>query len=248
MNWLTVLNNKGQDVKIAWKAGDQNRTIQDLVNLGRFQPVGNKIELEVPNVVMSYWGGNVGKVGQWWVAWNKSRQAIASKGFMVPEYGMGKQGWYKFKTRFDLDVHVPMKADQFFNLMKQAADQKMLYGLYIWGHGVYAINEKTKEKAAVGFNMDGGLVNAIMGFLVTTKGPGPYDFLYSRLNPKMDGMTYRLGMGLFFFCGGGAGKAYLSSNPIFYGVPDILVPFGKLNPLTWLNSEVETILKDQFKE
>jgi hypothetical protein len=72
----------------------------------------------IPNVVVCYWAGNVGGLGQSWVDWDDSVTYLKALGFDVAEY-----------------THEQGSFDALQSILETSAEAKQLHGLYFWGHG-----------------------------------------------------------------------------------------------------------------
>lgn len=81
---------------------------------------GNKLYIGrtylVPNVVIAYWSGDMGKIGRWWINWNKNIDSLKSAGFRVQEY--------RYPSRFSYQ-----------QLLEYYSKKAILQGTYFWGHG-----------------------------------------------------------------------------------------------------------------
>ena len=82
------------------------------------QPITQCSEFRIPNTVMAYFGGNVGGVGRWWVAWSFSVNYLQERGFNVPNFH-----------------HTPGDSGRLEDELVKFGGAKKLHGLYFWGHG-----------------------------------------------------------------------------------------------------------------
>lgn len=154
---------------------------------------------------------------------------------------MGEVGLKRLPD-FAVKTHTPVKANLFVNTLRQATDERMLHGQYFWGHGV-----QNQNNVYVGFDLDGRSGSELLSKL-TIQDSKDYLAQYSTPIYPKEGMRYKLGMGLFFVCGGETGYTILSSCAVKYGVSDTLIPWGKFNPGNWMTNQIDYILAKQFDQ
>ncbi len=124
-------SNTGGSRQIYIKESDQDtlKTLSDLSGLDydevdkwAIYEIGGKTNpcvVSVPNVVIVYWAGDMGRMGKWWVDWNDNISNYKSKGYSVEEYN-GSSG---------------APSGHYQNLLHSRGKSAALYGTYFWGHG-----------------------------------------------------------------------------------------------------------------
>ncbi len=80
---LTAAQNKA----IADKLADPNNTVQAVF--------GTQAKFWIPNVVVSYWGGEFSATGRYWVRWNADQIALIKKGYYVQYFGFETRHCFK---------------------------------------------------------------------------------------------------------------------------------------------------------
>jgi hypothetical protein len=76
-------------------------------------------EYSVPNVVIAYWAGDMGKFGKWWVDWNSNINNYKNQGYLVDERN-GSSG---------------TSSRDYQDSLHSNGQAGILYGTYFWGHG-----------------------------------------------------------------------------------------------------------------
>ena len=72
----------------------------------------------IPNTIISYWGGDMGVVGQIYVHWHLRNFVFTLSDYKVESYWVSKGSY-----------------DEYENLLESASDNASLQGTYFWGHG-----------------------------------------------------------------------------------------------------------------
>ncbi len=103
--WITIPGGKLQTL-------EGIKTLFDLQGTTKMCP-GAKVRF--PNVVLAYWGGELGGFGKWWVRWGSDVSTLRARGFHVIE---GK-GW---------------SSQHFEGYIRHAQADRILHGLFFWGH------------------------------------------------------------------------------------------------------------------
>jgi len=145
---------------------------------------------QIPNTVYAYWAGfelrlagRTLRVGKPWVSWNPNVAYLRSLGFNV--------------VAMD---HVPGAAYALQNRLQKDASNKVLHGLYFWGHG-------RAPYPSTG--------------LVSDSGDSLLD--YATIN-----LPYGMALGLIFACDSNSGNTALlsgSAGSIWHGYTGTLYPF-----------------------
>ncbi len=165
----------------------------------------------VPNVVVAYWGGNIGRLGRLAVGWKKDIQALQKKGYHVIEKGLAES----------------MTARELGNEIKTLARSSMLYGVYFWGHGnkdhimldAEAVTSSSSIMIAAKIRRDPWLHEVALSYLK------PYYYTFKQLQKDS---IYHLGIGIYFSCLSDSPDAKATVTPgdgLFYGVRGELLPF-----------------------
>ena len=174
-------------------------------------------KVSIPNVVLAYWGGELGDDGKRWVGWDKNVAALKKRGFAVTE-------WTKY-TR-------ALAAGDF----AMASLFKQLHGIYYWGHGSYTgwyhvsgalwwekkerrpgglgwkVWDQDKTRPADWFRYDG------------------HDYYYGIPYPRIQrALAYKMGFGLLFACYTQEAKDlwhlfHDGPNSVFKGSKGVLAP------------------------
>jgi hypothetical protein len=139
--------------------GDIKRPISELIAAGRF---GDQFKEKkaagfwfmVPNTIVAYWGGELGGAGAFLVAWGKNIDDMKAFGFFVQQYGLRGP------------LADPLKDTKLRDKLVDLTEQKLLYGVYFWGHGVKYVEKKDRkmpQKNRDGTDMFGFCTNGKLG-------------------------------------------------------------------------------------
>ena len=152
--------------------------------------------VQIPNTVLTYWAGVLGNTGKWWVYWKQDADALKRRGFNT-KYA---DGW---------------SSSAFESYLYSQTASKHLHGIYFWGHGgLYKWTEP---------------YNIFDPFNLFRK--GEWGTLVVDVNDHSDykynwNLEYKLGLGVLWACGSNAAIIHFSSNSIFRGSENVLVPHG----------------------
>lgn len=108
-------------------------------------------EVEVPNTILAYWGGDAGALGRIYVNWSGKINQYRQDGYLVLEHhfeppgawrsqdeGMKRIGTHK-STRRRSSTWVPnpnpSPDNEYQRLLEQLSRNRELYGTYLWCHG-----------------------------------------------------------------------------------------------------------------
>ena len=72
----------------------------------------------IPNTIISYWGGDMGVIGQIYVFWHLQNSVFAASDYKVENYRVNKRNPYEYQK-----------------LLERASANASLQGTYFWGHG-----------------------------------------------------------------------------------------------------------------
>lgn len=134
--------------------------------------------VRIPNTVLAYWAGDLGAIGKALVGWSGDKTTLYKRGFMVVD----AEDW----TGAQLKVYIG-----------HAQADKILHGLFVWGHG---------NTAGIGTDVD------------HRTDPLYFSYYYDWAP------HYRLGLGILFACNTASARAYFAQHAIFWGKTGTLVP------------------------
>ncbi len=174
-------------------------------------------KVEVPNVALVYWAGEMGGIGKQWAGYNDDRGTLRRRGFKVDEQsGMTGNG---------LTTHIAT-----------GMQNKKLHGMYYWGHGFqrggpygaitdhYAAKKSAKawdkyDKAYDDWDNNGQQGAAPIAPKLLH--PSAYVLRWNSINPP-----YKFGFAIFNTCfsDNPESRSLISGNGIFYGHQGLLIP------------------------
>ena len=163
----------------ALTAAQNNAIIADLADPSKTvaQVFGKQTEFWIPNVVYSYWGGEYGTKGRYWVNWAADQAALINKGYYVQFLGFEPKARITITppsadtpaayAQWRIDYanalqaagnksgwqEAPLTVTAFAEKLTDGTKAKQLAGVTVWGHGGddgYLLNSNVKnaEEAA----------------------------------------------------------------------------------------------------
>ncbi|RYD76336.1 MAG: RHS repeat-associated core domain-containing protein, partial [Verrucomicrobiaceae bacterium] len=157
------------------------------------QPTAGKV-YKVPNTIVAYWGGDMGRFGQWFVNWEGNIKKLAGRGFKVDKHQYQRH-WKIGGNPLDPPTgdSAPTGSGsprgEFQGLLEASSKSAELHGAHYWGHG---------SPGALWANDIGPVFR---GFKVQ-----------EMLNYENVKLEYGMGLGWMYACFSNSGKPSLSSN------------------------------------
>lgn len=91
--------------------------------------------VEVPNTVLTYWGGALGAIGKWWVQWYSDVATLRQRGFDTQYMDVNNLGGPWTQNRLQEEERL----NAFVGDLNHMTASKQLQGIYFWGHGGFSL-------------------------------------------------------------------------------------------------------------
>lgn len=100
-------------------------------------PTERDDEYEIPNTIFAFWGGDLGRLGRWYVRWHSELAELRALGFCVEEFRFAPQ--HRDRKGESAATSRVLQEEYLVPQLRSLGLRKELHGILWWSHGLAPI-------------------------------------------------------------------------------------------------------------